>query len=131
MSKTIIVRIKRAGNRVKNFSIVDDLGNILKDDVSKSSLIEGITLIVEDYITRVILKYEDGGCCDKQLIVPVRTITPQEIADFEYSPKNTPTLWRHLTNPTIYNSFYGCISPYIIEYPFSYSYQDEIVQNVK
>ena len=31
----------------------------------------------------------------------------------------------------VYNNFYGCIHPYIIEYPFSYQYYDEIVQNVK
>jgi len=29
------------------------------------------------------------------------------------------------------NNFYGCIHSYIIEYPFAYQYQDEIVQNVK
>jgi hypothetical protein len=31
----------------------------------------------------------------------------------------------------IYNTFYGCINPYIIEYPFAYQYYDEILQNVK
>jgi hypothetical protein len=30
-----------------------------------------------------------------------------------------------------YNKFYGNIEPYIIEYPFSYSYYDEILQSVK
>jgi hypothetical protein len=31
----------------------------------------------------------------------------------------------------IYNTFYGNIEPYIIEYPFAYEYYDEILQNVK
>jgi hypothetical protein len=31
----------------------------------------------------------------------------------------------------IYNTFYGCIQPYIIEYPFAYQYYDQILQNVK
>jgi hypothetical protein len=30
-----------------------------------------------------------------------------------------------------YNNYYGVIEPYIIEYPFSYKFQDEILQNVK
>ena len=29
-----------------------------------------------------------------------------------------------------YNTFYGNIEPYIIEYPFAYKFQDEILQNV-
>ena len=37
----------------------------------------------------------------------------------------------NLTNISLYNSFYGEIKPYIIEYPFAYRYQDEILQNVK
>jgi hypothetical protein len=43
----------------------------------------------------------------------------------------TSCLWRHLTNVEDYNRFYGTIEPYIIEYPFSYKFQDEILQNVK
>lgn len=128
--KTIIVKIKRAGNKIGTFSIIDDLGNVLKTTVSKNELIEGVTLIVEDYLPRVILKSE-GNHCENYLPIPIRTISPQELAAIEYSPKNTPSLWRHLTNTTIYNNFYGSTYPYIIEYPFSYPYQDEIVQNVK
>jgi hypothetical protein len=43
----------------------------------------------------------------------------------------TACIWRHLTNISLYNTFYGNIAPYIIEYPFAYNYQDEILQNVK
>jgi hypothetical protein len=39
-------------------------------------------------------------------------------------------MWRHLTDVQVYNKFYGKIYPYIIEYPFAYQYQDEILQNV-
>jgi hypothetical protein len=31
----------------------------------------------------------------------------------------------------VYNYFYGNIEPYIIEYPFAYKYQDEILQSVQ
>jgi hypothetical protein len=31
----------------------------------------------------------------------------------------------------LYNNFYGKIEPYVLEYPFAYNYQDEILQNIK
>lgn len=128
--KTIIVKLKRAGNRTSSFSIIDDLGNILKNNIPKKELIEGVTLIIEDYLKRIILQTE-GKNCKKILYIPISTVTTQDLADFKYSPKNTPSMWRHLSDTTIYNDYYGNIYPYIIEYPFSYAYQDEIVQNVK
>lgn len=51
--------------------------------------------------------------------------------NFFYSGKKDLGLWRHLTNTMLNNNFYGTINPYVIEYPFSSNYQDEIVQNVK
>jgi hypothetical protein len=36
-----------------------------------------------------------------------------------------------LTDVKNYNYFYGNIEPYIIEYPFAYQYQDEILQSVQ
>lgn len=50
-----------------------------------------------------------------------------------YSGKNEDTadLWAHLLDTTKYNNFYGTIEPYMIEYPFSYQYQDQILQNVE
>ena len=41
------------------------------------------------------------------------------------------SIWRHLTNIQLYNSYYGTICPYVIEYPFAYQFQDQILQNVK
>jgi hypothetical protein len=40
-------------------------------------------------------------------------------------------LWRHLTDTKLTNNYYGNIEPYVIEYPFYYQFQDEILQNVK
>lgn len=40
-------------------------------------------------------------------------------------------LWEHNISNTTYNNLYGSIVPYILEYPFAYKYQDEILQNVK
>jgi len=71
------------------------------------------------------------NCCTTTWNIPVTTTTIYEMASMGFSTINTASLWKHLTNTTIYNKFYGCISPYIIEYPFAYEYYDEIVQNVK
>jgi len=50
-----------------------------------------------------------------------------------YSGNNYPEtgVWRHNTAVDKFNSFYGSIAPYIIEYPFAYKLDDEILQNVK
>ena len=54
--------------------------------------------------------------------------TAAEFPPAEMSPQLYPV---PTDNHTIYNTFYGNIEPYIIEYPFAYQYQDEILQNVK
>lgn len=40
-------------------------------------------------------------------------------------------LWNHNTDFTIFNKYYDSAEPYIIEYPYSYQFEDEILQNVK
>lgn len=39
--------------------------------------------------------------------------------------------WVHNVAEGQYNSFYGKIAPYTIEYPFAYKFQDEILQSIK
>lgn len=131
MAKVIIIRLKRAGSRTSIFSISDDRGNVLATDVSKEDLIDGRSFSVADNVRVIILTYIGDDCCGKTINIPVTTLTQQELVDIEYSPLNTASLWSHLTNPLLYNNFYGCIHPYVIEYPFAYQYYDEIVQNVK
>lgn len=41
------------------------------------------------------------------------------------------SLWTHNTSITLYNNFYGDIQPYVIEYPYSYKLEDEILQSIK
>jgi hypothetical protein len=41
------------------------------------------------------------------------------------------SLWNHNTSFTKFNSYYGITHPYIIEYPFVYKFQDQLLQNVK
>lgn len=131
MSKTIIVKLKKAGKRATMFSISDDRGNVLATDVTKSQLISGVAYSVDDSVRVVVLKSTGINCCGSVWNIPVTTITKTELAAIKFQEVNTASLWRHLTNPVIYNTYYGCIRPYIIEYPFSYQYNDEILQNVK
>lgn len=41
------------------------------------------------------------------------------------------SFWIHNRTYTLFNNFFGEQAPYIIEYPFAYKYQDELLQNVK
>ena len=131
MAKTIVIRLTKSGSRASTFSISDDLGNVLATDVPKSELITGIAFSVADSVKVIILSSTGINCCNKQWNIPVTTITTPELAAINYQEVNTASIWTHLKNPVIYNTFYGCINPYIIEYPFAYQYYDEILQNVK
>jgi hypothetical protein len=131
MAKTIIIKLKKAGKRVTMFSISDDRGNILATDVPKSTLISGLALSVDDSVRVVVLKSTGINCCGSVWNISVTTITRTEVAAIKFQEVNTASIWKHLANPVIYNTYYGCIRPYIIEYPFAYQYNDEILQNVK
>jgi hypothetical protein len=131
MNKTIIIKLKAAGSRLSRFSIYDNLGNLLASDVSKSQLISGLAVSVDESVSVIVIKAEGNTCCGKSWNIPVTTIKKYQLAAIQFQQQNTASLWRHLTNPVIYNTFYGCTVPYVIEYPFAYSYYDEILQNVK
>lgn len=131
MAKNITIKIKKAGSRTSTFSISDDRGNVLATNVTKQQLIDGMTFTVDDNTNVIILTYTGTDCCNTTINLPITQLTKQEIIDIQFQAINTASLWKHLTNPLIYNNFYGCIHPYIIEYPFAYQYYDEIVQNVQ
>ena len=131
MAKTIIIKLKKAGRRATMFSISDDRGNVLATDVPKSTLISGLALSVDDSVGVVVLTSTGINCCGNTWNIPVTTITKPDLAAIKFQEVNTASLWRHISNPVIYNTYYGCIKPYIIEYPFAYQYNDEILQNVK
>lgn len=131
MSKTITIKLKKAGTRTKSFSIKDDLGNVLVTGVPKTKLASGLALEVDDTVKVIILVSNEGSCLGKEWFIPVTTLSKQELAAIKFKDSNTASLWRHGDNPALYNSFYGCVHPYIIEYPFAFQYQDQIVQNIK
>lgn len=131
MSKTITIKLKKAGSRISTFSISDDMGNVLFPEVTKHQLIDGVSVSVEDSVNIITVTSTGRRCCSKSWNFPIQFFTIEELASIKFKEHNTASIWRHLTNPVIYNTYYGCISPYIIEYPFAYQYFDEILQNVK
>jgi hypothetical protein len=129
MSKTITIKLTKAGPTAGPFNIYDQFGNIIAENVLRKTLIAGISYIVNDNVTMI--KIQSVGNCTIEKIITLAPITTDEYASIQFAQTTTACLWRHLTNIRLYNTFYGVIQPYIIEYPFAYQYQDEILQNVK
>lgn len=129
MAKTIIVKLTKAGNRTGPFTISDNLGNVLGTNIPKSIVISGISYSVDDLVSVIIIK--STGRCKVTKMLSITDLNVLEIAAIKFEETNTASLWRHLTNTILYNTYYDNIEPYIIEYPFSYKFHDEILQNVK
>jgi hypothetical protein len=129
MSKTIVIKLTKTGPNAGPFNISTEFGDVIATDVSRKELIGGVTYVVDNNVNNIIL--ESTGKCPIVKFFPLGSFTRFEYASATYTQSRTACLWRHLTNIQIYNEFYGQIEPYIIEYPFSYQYQDEILQNVK
>ena len=130
MSKTIIIKLKKASPRVGPFTITDDRGNVLATGVTLQQLINGVAYSVDDNV-KVVTIQSTGKCNTTRSISVENVVTPTQIVSTTFTISRNSCVWRHLTNPVIYNYFYGNIEPYIIEYPFAYQFQDEILQNVK
>jgi hypothetical protein len=101
----------------------------LLTNVSKKSLIEGVIIRLDDSITTVTI--ESTGKCKIKKHVTLTPVPGYVYIESTYKEVKSSCLWRHLTNPEIYNYYYGTVHPYIIEYPFAYKFQDEILQNIK
>jgi hypothetical protein len=129
MTKVITIKLVQTGPNVGPFNISDIYGNLIAENVPKKLLIKGASYVVDSSINAVILK--STGKCKTSFTIQLEDINITEYANINYTQSITGCLWRHLTNIEIYNIFYGNIEPYIIEYPFAYDYQDQILQNVK
>jgi hypothetical protein len=129
MTKVITIKLVQTGPNVGPFNISDIYGNLIAENVPKKSLIKGASYVVDSSINAVVLK--STGKCKTSFTIQLEDINITEYASINYTQSVTGCLWRHLTNIEIYNIFYGNIEPYIIEYPFAYDYQDQILQNVK
>ena len=129
MPKTIIIKLTSSGPTAGPFTIIDQLGNTLATGVSKADLISGVSYVVDDLVN--VITVESTGKCKSKKNFPVTTVNPVSLAATTYKQISTACIWRHLKSPVVYNYFYGNIEPYIIEYPFAYQYQDEILQSVQ
>ena len=129
MTKIITIKLVKTGPTAGPFNISDLSGNIIAENVSRKTLIEGISYVVDVSVNTIILK--SIGDCELTVTVPLKRFNIVEYQNIKYTQSVTGCLWRHLTNIEKYNEFYGHIEPYIIEYPFAYQFQDEILQNVK
>jgi len=127
--RKVFVKITEMGYRTSYFNVTDDLGNVLGTNVYKNDLCDGIYYYVPYDATEIIL--EAIGKCRFFLHRDIIELTEAQINALECNVVNTGTVWKHLTDTKLTNNFYGNIEPYIIEYPFFYQYQDEILQNVK
>jgi hypothetical protein len=129
MSKIATIRLTKSGSIAGPFTISTEYGDVLATNVSRKSLILGVNYYVNDNVNYIIL--ESTGKCKIKKTFPLEVFSVYQLQDATYTQSSTACLWRHLTNIQLYNTYYGNIEPYIIEYPFAYQYQDEILQNVK
>ena len=128
MSKYIIIKLTKSGSNIGPFSVVDDLGNLLGENYTKEQLIDGVGFIVQDSVQVVTLSSTGENKISKN--IPVTEVSSLDLIN-NYTEISTGQIWKHLLNTTKYNNYYNKIYPYLIEYPFAYQYQDEILQNVQ
>lgn len=129
MSKTIFIQLTSSSPKVGPFNIYDGNGNLLATGVSRATLVSGVSYSVDDDVQVIVI--ESVGRCKIKQNFSISTISPSQRSSLTFKISKNACLWRHLTDVTKYNYFYGVVEPYIIEYPFSYQYHDEILQNVK
>jgi hypothetical protein len=127
--KAISLKLTSVGITTGPFTITDQFGNVIATDVTRKVLSNGISYVVDDGVTLITLT--STGKCKLSKTVAIKN---EYLINYHTIVTLNPVsacLWRHLTEITLYNSFYGSIEPYVIEYPFSYQYQDEILQNIQ
>lgn len=129
MAKSIFIKLTRVSIKTGPFRLITNTSVEIATNVSREDLINGITYSVADNITSVTIS--SIGKCKTSKTINLGTITPGQIASAGFTKSNSSCLWVHLKTPSLFNSFYGNIEPYIIEYPFTYKFQDEILQSVK
>lgn len=128
--KTIIIKITRSGNRNGPFNIYDDKGVLVSSGEQLDDLIAGKAFEVGDNVFNVTLT--DTSKCATSVTKPVGIVYIHELTEDNYTLTHTACLWKHLTDITKFNYYYGQIAPYILEQVFtSSSGRDEIFSSFK
>lgn len=129
MSKTIVIKLTEGGEGIGPFNLYDISGNLIEANIPFNELLIGKAFVVEDTVNIIVL--ESIGRCTYRVTKILQDISTNEYKDTKYTVVYQGCSWKHLLDVVNYNKYYGVIEPYIIEYPFSYQYQDEILQNVQ
>lgn len=129
MAQIVTIKLRTAGPRIGPFDIKDNLGNIIATNVSRIDLKKGISYAVDDNASVIVISSVGRVKLTKNF--PISQFDVYEYAGTTFTDRGTSCTWVHLKNPLIYNTYYGNIEPYVIEYPFSYKYKDEILRNIK
>jgi hypothetical protein len=127
--KIVNIKLTSSGFNSGPFKITDNLLNVLGTNITKDALILGVSFSVENSVVSVTLS--SSGDCTYSKTINLSNIQKKEWASTQNKNITTGCIWRHLTDEINYNKFYGVVRPYVLEYPFSYPFQDELVQNVK
>lgn len=129
MPKVITIKLIKTGPNLGPFTLKDEWGNTIATGVTVDQVTTGVSYSVDDNVNLVTISSE--GKCFYEKTFPVTTITEYEYQNATLNTVYTTCVWRHIDNRIVFNTFYGNVEPYIIEYPFAYQYQDEILQYVK
>jgi len=129
MTKIINIKILAASPNTGPFDIFDDQSNVIDTSVSLSKLAHGVSYTVDQSV--LVIELKAHGDCEYSKFITLEDIPDATYSNAVFKPLRTGCLWTHLRNDTLYNYYYGDIAPYIIEYPFSYKYHDQILQNIK
>jgi hypothetical protein len=129
MVKTVYIKLTKVSPTAGPFNIYDQWNNLIAENVSREDLIDGVGYILDWSVTMI--RLISVGDCPLERIMPIVNMTEQEFFNTPTIIVSTGCVYKHLTDPTIYNYYYGVIKPYIIEYPFASEYYDEITHSVK
>lgn len=129
MAQVIVIKLRSAGPRLGPFKIEDNFGNVIAESVSREDLKIGVSYAVGDNVTVIIITSLGPVKTSKNFAIS--EFTPYEYFSINFNDQGLSCAWKHLQNPLIYNTYYGQIEPYIIEYPYAYAYKDQILHSVK
>ena len=129
MSKTIIIKLTSSGSKAGPFDVYDEEGTLLVSGLSRTSLIDGKAIVVDDDVSIITLK--STGDCTSQKSASIGVVYANQLTANNYTKTNTACIWRHLTDISKFNYFYGVTEPYTLEYCFAYSDKDQILQNIR
>ena len=128
MVKVIYIKLIKVG-KFDSFNIYDQYNNFIAGDVSSELLINGVSYTVDESVSMI--RLSSTGSCTYEKVEEITTMTADNFFLSDVEITRTGCIWRHLENANIYNTYYGAIHEYVLEYPFNYDYNDQILQSIQ